>query len=68
MVGRRSGEHLLLRQYFLTIPIEHDDAARVDGHSFLSILLRVIIPQSWPAIAVVSVFTAVETWTTSWGR
>jgi len=52
----------LLRQYFLTIPRAQDDAARVDGHGFLSILVRVIIPQSWPAISVVTVFTFVDTW------
>jgi ABC-type glycerol-3-phosphate transport system permease component len=52
----------LLRQYFLTIPIEHDEAARVDGHSFASILLRVIIPQAWPAIGVVAAFQFVGVW------
>lgn len=52
----------LLRQYFMTIPIEHDEAARVDGHGFASILLRVIIPQSWPAIGVVAAFQFVGVW------
>lgn len=61
-LGGGAANIFLLRQYFLTIPVEHDDAARVDGHGFLSILLRVIIPQSWPAIAVITVFTFVDTW------
>lgn len=52
----------LLRQYFLTIPRAQDDAARVDGHGSLSILLRVIVPQSWPVISVVTAFTFVDTW------
>lgn len=52
----------LLRQYFRTTPPEQDDAARVDGHGFLSILLRVIVPQAWPVISVVAVFTFVDTW------
>lgn len=52
----------LLRQFFLTIPREHDDAARVDGHGFLSILLRVVIPQSWPAVALVAAFAFVHSW------
>ncbi|CAN5294630.1 carbohydrate ABC transporter permease [soil metagenome] len=52
----------LLRQYFLTIPIEHDEIARVEGHSFLSILLRVVIPQSWPALGVVAAFEFVHVW------
>jgi len=52
----------LLRQAFLTIPPEHDDVARVDGHGFLKILWRVVIPQSWPAISLVAVFAFVDTW------
>lgn len=52
----------LLRQYFLTIPREQDELARVEGHSHLSILLRVIVPQSWPAIAVVAAFEFVHVW------
>ncbi len=52
----------LLRQYFLTIPREQDELARVEGHSFLSILLRVIVPQSWPAISVVAAFEFVHVW------
>lgn len=52
----------LLRQYFLTIPREQEELARVEGHSFLSILLRVIIPQSWPAISVVAALEFVSVW------
>ena len=52
----------LLRQYFLTIPREQEELARVEGHSFLSILFRVIIPQSWPAISVVAALQFVDVW------
>lgn len=52
----------LLRQAFLTIPREHDDVARVDGHGFLRILVRVMIPQAWPAVALVAVFSFVDAW------
>ncbi|MBA3523211.1 MAG: carbohydrate ABC transporter permease [Geodermatophilaceae bacterium] len=52
----------LLRQYFLTIPREQEELARVEGHSFLSILLRVIIPQSWPAISLVAALQFVDVW------
>ena len=38
----------LLRQYFLTLPRELDDAAKIDGAGPLRILLSVIIPHSWP--------------------
>lgn len=62
LLGGGAFNIFLLRQFFLTIPREHDDAARVEGHSFLSILVRVIVPQSWPAIALVATFTFVGTW------
>ncbi len=52
----------LLRQYFLTIPREQEELARVEGHSYLSILLRVVIPQSWPAISVVAALQFVAVW------
>lgn len=61
-LGGGAANIFLLRQYFRTIPPAHDDAARVAGHGFRSILLRVIIPQSWPAISVVAVFTFVDVW------
>ncbi len=52
----------LLRQYFLTIPREQEELARVEGHGFISILLRVIIPQSWPAVSVVAALQFVDVW------
>jgi ABC-type glycerol-3-phosphate transport system permease component len=61
-LGSSAFNIFLLRQYFLTIPPEHDEAARVDGHGFVSILLRVVIPQSWPAIGVVTAFEFVHVW------
>jgi multiple sugar transport system permease protein len=52
----------LLRQYFLTIPRELDDAAKIDGAGPLRILTSVIIPSSWPVIVAVAVFHIVYTW------
>jgi len=52
----------LLRQYFLTLPRELDQAAQVDGASPLRILWSVIIPQAWPAIIAVSLFHFFFTW------
>lgn len=52
----------LLRQYFMTIPRELDEAAMMDGASPLRILISVIIPQSMPAIAAVTVFHTVFAW------
>lgn len=52
----------LLRQFFLTIPQELSDAARIDGCSELGILTRVIIPMAKPAIATVALFAFTGAW------
>jgi multiple sugar transport system permease protein len=52
----------LLRQYFMTLPRELDDAAKIDGAGPLRILTSVIIPQSWAVIIAVAVFHIVYTW------
>jgi multiple sugar transport system permease protein len=52
----------LLRQFFLQIPQEISDAARLDGASELRILFQVIMPQSWPALCAVSLFAALHAW------
>jgi multiple sugar transport system permease protein len=52
----------LLRQYFLTLPRELDQAAQVDGASPLQILRHVIIPQAWPAIVAVALFHFFFAW------
>lgn len=46
----------LLRQYFMTLPCELDEAAMIDGASPLKVLWSVIIPQSYPALMAVTVF------------
>ena len=52
----------LLRQFFLTIPEELSEAARLDGASELTILTRVVVPLSWPALATVALFQFLATW------
>ena len=52
----------LLRQFLLTIPQELSDAARIDGASELSILWHIMIPLMRPALAVVALFTFVQTY------
>jgi multiple sugar transport system permease protein len=52
----------LLRQYFLTLPRQLDEAAMIDGASPLQVLLRVIIPQSWPVIISVAMFHFIFAW------
>jgi len=52
----------LLRQFFLTIPEELSEAARLDGASEWTILTRIIVPLSWPALATVALFQFLQTW------
>lgn len=52
----------LLRQFFLQIPIDLEDAARIDGANLLQILWYIIFPISRPAIATVAIFTFQFAW------
>ena len=52
----------LLRQFFLTLPHDLSEAARVDGCSEWGIFRRVILPLSRPALAVVALFTFMGAW------
>ena len=52
----------LLRQFFMTIPGELSDAARIDGASELGIFWRVILPLSRPVLAVVALFQFLGSW------
>jgi multiple sugar transport system permease protein len=52
----------LIRQYLLTIPRDLDEAAAIDGASPLRILRSVILPQAWPVIVAVGIFTFVYWW------
>lgn len=52
----------LLRQFFMTIPKEYEDAAKIDGASRFHIYLHVILPLSIPALSTLTVFTFVFQW------
>jgi multiple sugar transport system permease protein len=52
----------LLRQFFMSIPPELDDAARIDGCSSFGIFWRIILPLSRPALMAVTVFVFNATW------
>ncbi len=52
----------LLRQFFLTIPDELSEAARIDGCGELGIFLRVVLPLSRPALTVVALFSFMAVW------
>ncbi len=52
----------LLRQYFLTIPRDLVEAARIDGASLLDIFWRVYLPLAKPAVAALAIFTFKDSW------
>jgi len=53
----------LLRQFFLTIPQELSDAARIDGCSEWGIFTRILLPLSRPALATIALFAFMGAWT-----
>ena len=57
----------LLRQYLLTIPRDHDEAAMIDGAGPFRILRSVVLPQAWPVIVAVAIFTFVYSWNDYFG-
>ncbi len=54
----------LLRQFFLTVPKDYEDAAFIDGASRLQILLYVILPLAKPALLTVGLLTFMGSWNT----
>ncbi len=52
----------LLRQFFLGLPRELDDAARIDGAGTFGIFRRIILPQARPALAAVAIFEFTGAW------
>jgi multiple sugar transport system permease protein len=57
----------LLRQFFLTIPPEYADAARIDGCGEFRIMLQVVARLAKPAIAAVALFSFLLCWNDFWG-
>ena len=47
----------LFRQFFMTIPLDMDEAAKIDGANYLQILFYVVLPLSLPVLATVSIIT-----------
>ena len=52
----------LLRQYMMTIPLEMDDAARIDGASWFQIYRQIVLPLAAPALGVVAIFSFNREW------
>ena len=57
----------LLRQFFLTIPSDYADAARIDGCGEFGVLWRVIIPMAKPGIAATAIFMFFNSWNDYYG-
>lgn len=57
----------LLRQFFLTIPPEYSDAARMDGCTEWGVLLRVVAPMAKPGIAASAIFLFFHSWNDYYG-
>ncbi len=52
----------LLRQFFMTIPLEYDESARIDGATHWTIFSRLIVPLSKPALGAIGVLAFVFFW------
>ena len=57
----------LLRQFFMTIPFEYDEAAIMDGASWFTIFWKILMPMSKPALTTVAVLNMVAVWTDFFG-
>jgi multiple sugar transport system permease protein len=52
----------LMRQFFMTVPYELEEAARLDGCSRWKVLLTIVLPLSGPALATLAIFTFMTAW------
>jgi ABC-type glycerol-3-phosphate transport system permease component len=51
-----------LRQHFMGVPVMYDEAARLDGAGPFKILIDIIVPMTWPAIASMALFAFIAQW------
>jgi multiple sugar transport system permease protein len=51
-----------LRQFFLTIPVELEEAARMDGTSRLGVVFKIVMPLSLPALSTLAALTFLDSW------
>ena len=52
----------LMRQFFLSLPVELEEAARLDGCSTLRTFVSVVLPLARPALATLAIFTLLSSW------
>jgi multiple sugar transport system permease protein len=53
---------LVLRNFFVQLPVELEDAARVDGYNTLQMILQILLPLTLPAIATAGILTFIAAW------
>ncbi|MXX26921.1 MAG: carbohydrate ABC transporter permease [Caldilineaceae bacterium SB0668_bin_21] len=53
----------LMRQFFMTLPAELDDAAKIDGCNELGIYWRILLPLTKPVLATIAIFSFINVWT-----
>ena len=53
----------LMRQFFMTLPPELDDAAKIDGCNELGIFWRILLPLTKPVLATIAIFSFINVWT-----
>lgn len=52
----------LMRQYFMSLPQELEDAARVDGAGTFAVFWRILLPETKPALGAIAIFTFLDSW------
>lgn len=52
----------MLRSFFMAMPVELEEAARVDGASKIQVLTRVVLPLSLPGVIAVAIFVLINSW------
>ncbi len=52
----------MMRQFFLTIPMDLDEAARIDGAGYLRIFSQILLPLSGPVLATAAIITFIGDW------
>jgi multiple sugar transport system permease protein len=57
----------MMRQFYLSIPKEYDDAAMLDGCGYFGVFWHIILPQSKPALAAMAILTFTEQWNDYYG-
>jgi raffinose/stachyose/melibiose transport system permease protein len=53
---------LLLRSYLVALPRDFEDAARIDGANELQVLLRIVLPLSWPGFLTIALVSGLMAW------